>query len=44
MKISWVVGMFMVRAKKRSAMIVGGETVVSGDGCVMSSCAELCMI
>ena len=36
--------MFNVRARKRSAVIVGGEDVVSGDGWVVSICVELCMI
>ena len=43
-KISWFVDTFKVRTRKRSAMIVGGETDVSGDGWVVSSCTELCMI
>ena len=42
--MSWVVGMFMVRAKKRSVVIVGGEAIVSGDIWVGSSCVKLCMI
>ena len=44
MKVSCVVGMFKVRARKRSAVIVGGEAVVSGAGWVVSSCVELCII
>ena len=42
--MSWVVGMFMVHAKKRSDVIVGEEDVVSGNRCVVSSCAGLCII
>ena len=37
MKVSWVVGMFNVRAKKRSAVIAGREVVVRGAGWVVSS-------
>ena len=36
--------MFKVRVRKRSAVIVDGEAVVSGAGWVVSSCVELCMI
>ena len=36
--------MFNVRARKRSAVIVGGEAVVSGDGWTVSICVVLCMI
>ena len=42
--MSLVVEMFMVRAKKQSAVIMERETIVSGDGCVVSSFVELCMI
>ena len=42
--MSCVVGMFMVRTKKRKAVTVGGDFVVRGErGCV-SSLAELCMM
>ena len=36
--------MIMMRAKKRSTVILGEEDVVSGDECVVTSYAELCMI
>ena len=44
MKVSWVVSMFKVCARERTAVIVGGEAVVNGTGWVVSSCVELCMI
>ena len=42
--MSCVVGMFTVRAKKLNIVIVGGDTVVSGDWWFVSSWVELCMM
>ena len=43
-RISWVVGMFRVRARNRKAVTVGGKALVRGEGVVVTSWVELCML
>ena len=43
-RISCVVGMFWVRARNRKAVTVGGEALVRGEGVVVTSWVELCML
>lgn len=42
--MSCVVEIFMVRAKKRKAVMVGGDAVVRGEWWFISSWVELCTI
>ena len=43
-RISCVVGMFRVRARNRKAVTVGGKALVRGEGVVVTSWVELCML